>query len=198
MINFISEKDQEKFELRENFYLSIGMDRLAMRKKIASLVLPESDLLEIGTGKGRLTKLLAQRAASVVSVDISETEQNYAKFNLEFSELKEKVKFVLADAEKLPFADNSYAVVVSAYTFHHLHNPFVVIDEMLRVCSDKLILVEFNKEGFAAVDKTHQLEGGNHEQNGINFLEVGKYLEQKQLLVEYTADEWQDIYVIYK
>ncbi|MGV0023674.1 class I SAM-dependent methyltransferase [Phormidesmis priestleyi] len=38
------------------------------------------------------------------------------------------------DIEPLPFADNSFSIVLSRYAFHHFLNPGAVLSEMVRVC----------------------------------------------------------------
>ena len=42
-------------------------------------------------------------------------------------------KFVLGDAEKMPFLDNSFDTVVCSWSFHHFTNPKKVFREMQRI-----------------------------------------------------------------
>lgn len=192
-------KTQTKLGKREYYYRSIGLDRLKMREKILS-VIPNSfqDVLEIGTGKGMLTKLLAESAGQVTSVDIDTGEQKIARKLIDEAQLQDKVMFLIADAEQLPFAELSFDTIFCAYSFHHFKNPFKALDEMIRVFVNKLVLVEFNVQGFEAVNKAHELEGGIHEQNGIDFLSVKPYLENKKLDVKYMPDKWQNILIATK
>lgn len=184
---------------RDEFYKNIGLDRIAMREKILE-VIPQKNkqILEIGTGKGTLTKVLAQNGFSITSVDICAAQQKEAQQTIIENGLQHKVQFIIANAEQLPFKDNALTTVVCAYTFHHLPAPFKAIKEMLRVCSKTLILVEFNQKGFAAVAKAHELEGNTHEENGIPFSEVPKQLQNKNIPIQYWADDWQEIYILNK
>jgi ubiquinone/menaquinone biosynthesis C-methylase UbiE len=184
---------------RDGFYKSIGLDRIAMREKILE-VIPQKNkqILEVGTGKGTLTKVLAKNGFSITSVDICAAQQKEAQQTIIQNGLQHKVQFIIANAEQLPFKDNTFTTVVCAYTFHHLPEPFKAIKEMLRVCSKTMILVEFNQKGFAAVAKAHELEGNKHEENGIPFSEVPKQLQNKNIPIQYWTDDWQDIYLINK
>lgn len=190
-------QEQAKLEKRDAFYKSIGLDRLGMRKNILNIISkPIQDVLEVGTGKGVLTKVLAKESTHVTSVDLSTEEQELARQLLIQEKLLDKVTLLIADAEKLPFAELSFDTVVCAYSFHHFKDPFRAIDEMVRVFTNRFVLVEFNDQGFNAVNKAHELEGDIHEQNGVDFLTVKSYLENKSLNVRYISDQWQHIFIV--
>jgi len=58
-----------------------------------------------------------------------------------------KMKTVIADAEKLPFKDNSFQIGLVKDGLHHLVKPEEGIKELLRVCSEAVIIIDF-KESF--------------------------------------------------
>lgn len=58
------------------------------------------------------------------------------------SELPAKAvkNFVLADAQHLPFKDNAFSEVNSDHLIEHVPDPFLMLRELVRVCSDKLVV----------------------------------------------------------
>lgn len=50
----------------------------------------------------------------------------------------------VADAQHLPFADNSFDVVISYDVLHHVSDPYQMAREMLRVSRGRLLLTESN------------------------------------------------------
>lgn len=52
---------------------------------------------------------------------------------------------VRGDAEKLPYADNSFDIVFEANLLHHVERPEDVISEMKRVSKDYIIFIEQNR-----------------------------------------------------
>jgi ubiquinone/menaquinone biosynthesis C-methylase UbiE len=69
------------------------------------------DVLEIGCGDGRLMRRYAARAASVLGVDPFEADIDLAQTSTP-DHLRSKVRFRLADAVTLDFADDTFDVVV--------------------------------------------------------------------------------------
>jgi hypothetical protein len=47
---------------------------------------------------------------------------------------------ILADAHHLPFKNRSFKIVKASHVLEHLKNPFIALDEMLRVTTNELIL----------------------------------------------------------
>lgn len=182
---------------REEYYRSIGLDRVAVRMAIVqALPQPLGTVLEIGTGKGFLTRILAAQAEHVTTIDLDAQEQRYAEQHLSEPILRSRVTFVPADAEALPFEANSFDTVVSAYTFHHLKDPFRSIDEMIRVGRTAVGIAEFSAKGFAAVKTVHEMEGFLHEQNGIDFSRVAEHCMQRGFTSSSVQSEWSDMFVI--
>ncbi len=195
----VKEKEQEALYRRDRFYASIGLDRVQVRKKIVrALPKPLGRVLEVGTGKGALTRVLAREADQVISVDLSAEEQVFAAEALAQDGLRAKVSLQLADAVALPFSNALFDTVVCAFSFHHFAAPFRAIDEMLRSSAGCVALVEFNAAGFEAVDRAHYLEGHTHEKNGISFEQAEQYFRERGVLVRAIHDEWFDMYIVKK
>jgi ubiquinone/menaquinone biosynthesis C-methylase UbiE len=47
------------------------------------------------------------------------------------------LKYEIGDVSHLPYADASFSLVVTKYSFHHLVDPYSVLGEMKRVCMRK-------------------------------------------------------------
>ena len=97
-------------------------------------VLPElkgRDVLEAGCGTAYVSARLARRGARVTGIDVSEEQLATARrfqqeFGLEFP-------LVHGSAEALPFADESFDLVVSEYGASIWADPYVWIPEAARV-----------------------------------------------------------------
>ena len=103
-------------------------DALAARVRV--FVQPEGDerALDVGTGAGALALALAPLVREVVATDIVpellEEARRRAPENMTVQE---------ADATALPFPDNSFDLVGTMRTFHHMARPELVLAEMARV-----------------------------------------------------------------
>jgi 2-polyprenyl-3-methyl-5-hydroxy-6-metoxy-1,4-benzoquinol methylase len=88
-------------------------------------------VLDIACGSGYGSDLLAKQAEAVCGVDISAEAINYAKSMYR----SEGLTFSVGSAEKLPFGDNTFDVVVSFETIEHLEADFVSVflSELVRV-----------------------------------------------------------------
>jgi ArsR family transcriptional regulator len=101
-------------------------------------------LLDIGTGTGRMLQLCARHAEQAVGIDTSREMLAVARANLDGPEYR-NCALRRAPAERLPFADASFDVVVSHMVLHFLADPALAIAEAARVLKPRgrLILVDF-------------------------------------------------------
>jgi ubiquinone/menaquinone biosynthesis C-methylase UbiE len=93
-------------------------------------------VLDIGTGSGRLAIELAKARDcnfDIVAVDISENMIRKARENARRCGVADKIEFMVATAAALPFADNSFDIVVSYASLHHWFEPVTVFNEVSRV-----------------------------------------------------------------
>jgi ArsR family transcriptional regulator len=102
------------------------------------------DLLDIGTGTGRMLQLCAQNVDRAVGVDTSREMLAVARANLDGPDYR-NCALRRAPAEKLPFADGSFDVVLSHMVLHFLAEPELAIAEAARVlrARGRLILIDF-------------------------------------------------------
>lgn len=86
-------------------------------------------VLEVGSGEGYGSNYLAEFAEKVDSIDISQEAVEHAKGKYKRSNLN----FHCTSAEKLPFADEVFDVVVSFEVIEHLPEQDSYLQEILRV-----------------------------------------------------------------
>lgn len=183
---------------RINLYKKFGYD---IEKEGAFIFLQAhpiyGKILEVGTGKGHFTIQLAKEGYRFTSIDVSEEEQNYAKLNIKHLNLEDHVDFKLENAENLSFKDNSFDIVFSINTMHHLPNPDRVIDEIVRVLTakGKIILSDFTQEGFKLIEKIHESEGKKHVFSQDRLTNAVAYLKDKGFKVDIHKTVYQEIVI---
>lgn len=94
----------------------------------AAKVLPsnnDSVVLDLGCGNGTSTANI--RGNLVVGVDLSDEQMARAK------NLHKNRDFVVADARHLPFAANSFDMIVAINLLHHVNEPEQILSECYRV-----------------------------------------------------------------
>ncbi|MFA5147178.1 MAG: methyltransferase domain-containing protein [Candidatus Omnitrophota bacterium] len=91
-----------------------------------------ADILEIGSGPGAHSALFKKRGANVTAIDI--TEERVLSTGKKLALVKEGTGFsVLADAENLPFRDDSFDIVYSNGVLHHSEDTAGCVSEVYRV-----------------------------------------------------------------
>lgn len=88
-------------------------------------------ILDVGCGNGNLFSFLPDGKYELFGVDFSENMISEAKRNCNV-----KAAFSVADAEKLPFDDGMFDIIVCNASFHHYIHPNTVLEEMHRVLKD--------------------------------------------------------------
>jgi ubiquinone/menaquinone biosynthesis C-methylase UbiE len=188
-------ENHQKYLDRIRIFKDAGCDMEFEREALLEQALPISgSILEIGTGKGHLSIALAKKGYSLISVDISQEEQEYARLNAEYYDCHDKIDFQIADAERLTFSDRSFDVIFSVNALHHFSHSYKVADEMIRVLkrTGKLIMSDFSQEGFDLVLQIHQQEGRQHSRGSVAVNDMGKYLTAKGLIVNKHRTVFQE------
>lgn len=199
--NRLVEENHGRFLERRNLFAKYGYDTEKERNRLVELVEPiQGKILEVGTGKGYLALVLANKGYRFTTVDVSREEQEIAELNLQYYRLDHQVCFTIGDAENLGFEEGSFNVIFSANTLHHLKNPERVVDELVRVLtpSGKLVLSDFNEEGFALVDKIHAMEGRVHEMGRMRISDAEKYLRNKDFELSRRSLAFEDVLIATK
>ncbi len=131
-------------------------------------------IFEFATGSGRMTSLLTRLNFKIITGDISFEGKSDAEKRITKNYF-DRVKYVMLNLENIPFPDNSLKNIVCVNTLHHLNNPIDCVKELIRThsSSGKLVLADFNDEGFEVMDKLHKVRYHDiHPRGKINWEEV--------------------------
>lgn len=95
----------------------------------------EGSVLDVGTGPGWLLIQIHQQSPKfrVVGVDASPSMVAKARKNIADAGLSEVAEIKEAEASLMPFADDSFDVVVSTGSIHHWKDPTACLNEVYRV-----------------------------------------------------------------
>jgi ubiquinone/menaquinone biosynthesis C-methylase UbiE len=108
---------------------------------------PIDSVLDVACGTGELERLLLSDYSTlkIVGVDISEEMLAIAE---EKCRVYPQVSFHNASASALPFANNSFDVIVSANSFHYFDDPLAALMEMQRVLkpNGKVVILDWCKD----------------------------------------------------
>jgi len=76
------------------------------------------------------------------------------------------INWKIGDIFNLPFDDNSFSIVVTRYSFHHLIEPKQVLEEMKRVCkpNGKILIIDVtpNENKVDAYNQVEKLRDSSH------------------------------------
>ena len=110
--------------------------------KIKSIVIfePQDNIVDLGGGTGRTAKYLANKVQKVTVVDASEGMIRQCL------QRHPELSCVHAEAQNLPFANDSVNKIIIVDAFHHFQNQKQIIKEIRRVLNKNGIVVveEFN------------------------------------------------------
>jgi len=97
---------------------------------------PESQLLDVGGGTGRIAFALRRMVKNAMVVDPSQRMLHFAK--------KRELDAVCAPAESLPFADNKFDRIIMVDALHHLYSQDLAADELWRVLNSegRILIIE--------------------------------------------------------
>jgi SAM-dependent methyltransferase len=113
--------------LLEGFYAHVAGEVAAAH--------PGGNLLEVGSGPGRLAVRLAREAPgmTLTGVDISNAMVERAARRAAGAGLSERVRFEVGDVAALPLSDGEFDGVVSTLSLHHWSDPASGLAEIHRV-----------------------------------------------------------------
>lgn len=145
-------------------------------------------ILDVATGTGRAASILSRLGHNVITGDYNyefkfESEQRITEEHLH------KVKYIKLNLEKIPFPDSAVENIVCINTLHELENPFLCLNEIVRINSPKgkLLITDFNSKGFDVLDKLHTVRYGKMHPRGIisshelKSILIGNYSEIKEI-----------------
>ncbi len=129
-----------------NRVISLGRDQSWRRKAVAKLSPTAHDqLLDIGAGTGDLSLLMAHNAQTVTALDFSHPMVVIGRAKAARAGMDKKVAFVTGDALHLPFPDQTFDGIATAFTVRNLAKMEQGFAEMRRVLKPggRLVCLEF-------------------------------------------------------
>jgi len=183
---------------RNTVYCHAGYNVEKNLQFVLSYTLPlAGKILEIGTGKGRFLTALLSCVQRVTTVDSNPKEQWYARLNVAYEKPRGRARFVIANAMKLPWPVYSFDCIVSVNSLHHMKNLGRVVSEIFRVVKPggKIVLADFNKHGFAIMNKIHHQERRIHESIPYSFDDLVKKFKENDWTVVLRSGDCQDILI---
>ncbi|WP_426414958.1 bifunctional demethylmenaquinone methyltransferase/2-methoxy-6-polyprenyl-1,4-benzoquinol methylase UbiE [Aestuariirhabdus sp. LZHN29] len=150
----------QKYDIMNDF-LSGGVHRLWKRFTIeVSGVRAGNSVLDIAGGTGDLTikfSRLVGEHGKVVLADINESMLRVGRDRLMDRGIAGNVEYVQANAECLPFPDNSFDVVTIAFGLRNVTDKDAALRSMLRVLKPggRLLVLEFSKTSHPVLSKIY-------------------------------------------
>ena len=138
------EKDNKRIKKEKKYWDRLGSegyDQLTEKQwkiysslmdKISQDVEMNNTILEVACGPGLVALKVAERAAKIYAVDISEPMIEEAKKKAEEKEIK-NVEFSVEDAYSLPFDKEMFDTVICNTALHNMINPHKALSEIRRV-----------------------------------------------------------------
>lgn len=135
----IKEQTIRTFDLLADGY-DVSLSGHNPRKNYARIIekieLNESSaLLDVGCGTGEILSRIATENPNVqlYGLDMSPKMLQIAMNK----DVKKKIRYVCGDAEKLPFEENKFDILLTSEAFHHYPNPEKALEEFCRVLKPK-------------------------------------------------------------
>jgi len=123
-----------------------GMDHTSVNRLFVADFLARwnaaNPVLDVGTGTAQIPVELCRRSptAEVTAVDLAGEMLKFASANVERAGLTGRIRLQQCDAKGLPFADATFAAIISNSIVHHIPEPASVFREMVRVARPEAIL----------------------------------------------------------
>ena len=165
----------------------------------------ESKILDIGTGMGAMSTLLALNGFNVLTgepeihtdIDHHENHNHHHTWNnwrdsAEKLGVANKIKFLNFDAQDLPFEDSSYDGIFLYDALEHIQNRALALNECLRVLKSEgvLVIIEWTKD---QIEKEYKKYGYK-----IDFIDPQEFISQKGISMDIIKGKIINFYVLKK
>ncbi len=151
-----------KYDLM-NDLMSMGVHRLWKRFTLeVSGVRAGQRVLDLAAGTGDLSMLFADRVGptgTVVMTDINDSMLGVGRDRVTDRGYAGNIQFALANAEKLPFASNSFDIVSIGFGLRNVTDKDAALTEMTRVLKPggRILILEFSKPVIEPLSRLYDL-----------------------------------------
>ncbi len=193
-----------KLEERRQLFLQYGYDRTHAIHFVISCVKDIAEpVLDVGSGRGHLAIGLAARRCHVTSIDIDPEMLSSSRLHAEYCGVARRIRFLKRKAHRSGFAAESFGSVWCMHALHHFGEPYLAIEEMIRILrpGGVLVLSDFNEEGFRIVERVHARDGATHARRGIDMPEAIEFIQglrDQNLAIEVRHDVHQPVLIVRK
>lgn len=152
-VNEVFRSVAKRYDLM-NDLMSMGVHRYWKRFTVAlSRVQPGHSVLDLAGGTGDLTRLFCKQVGTkgrVILADINAAMLETGRDRLLDEGLNENLGFTQANAEILPFADNSFHCITIAFGLRNVTDKLAALKSMYRVCKPggQVMVLEFSTPTF--------------------------------------------------
>lgn len=136
-------------------------------------------LVDVGCGSGRFLRhfKLQKKIRFCVGLDLS--KQVIYSTKRHFREKGLHIPLIICDAEKMPFADNTFDIAFSTDMIEHLPHTPKGVQEIVRVSRDKIVICAPNKLCPIDMSRIAELFGSHHPPEIENY--VSRFQLRKML-----------------
>ncbi len=161
---------------------SLHVDDAEIERAMLSMLRPDDvgELLDIGTGTGRMLIVYGDQATRAVGIDLSREMLSVARVNLERAGMR-NCQVRLGDMYQLPVASDSFDSVTIHQVLHYADSPGDVIAEAARALrpGGRLIVADFVPHREEALRDEHA-----HRRLGFSDEEIAGWLRRARLIPE--------------
>ncbi len=116
----------QEYDNKWHFYVEATLQQTLKRVELH----PGECLLDIGCGTGALLAAIEKGFPDVMLAGVDPTHE---MLNIAAERLSKKVQLQQSWAEKLPFEEETFDVVVSCNMFHYIREPVIALEEVKRI-----------------------------------------------------------------
>jgi ubiquinone/menaquinone biosynthesis C-methylase UbiE len=141
---------------------------------------PIGDLLDLGTGTGRMLEIVAPRVERAIGIDLSREMLAVARANLEKANLH-NCTIRQGDIFQLPFADQSFDAAIFHQVLHYADRPSLAVAEAARMVrpEGRLVIVDFAPHALEFLREEHA-----HRHLGFADAEISDWCREAGLVPE--------------
>jgi len=177
----------DKYDIM-NDLMSLGVHRLWKKATInIANIRPGHRVLDIAGGSGDLTCMasrLVGQNGDVILADINEAMLQQGRASLLDKGIVQNVRFMQANAESLPFADNYFDRIFIGFGLRNVTDKDKALRSMYRVCrpGGKLLVLEFSKPQLPGLQPIY-------DWYSFNVLpKIGKFVANDEASYRYLAE----------